>query len=110
MRSSRRREPYKNFEWFKSRESAASTAKLKTIAIAVIFISVAAIRIDVYLSSIYTSLLLNQFQKKMDIEKALEIYRHNEVVENCFDELKNALDRNFLRFHSSKTMDARLFI
>jgi hypothetical protein len=48
--------------------------------------------------------------KKMGAVEALEIYRRKEVVENCFDDLKNALDMNRLRIHSSKAMDARLFI
>jgi transposase len=48
--------------------------------------------------------------KKMDAEDALYIYRRKEVVENCFDDLKNALDMNRLRIHSSQAMDARLFI
>jgi transposase len=48
--------------------------------------------------------------KKMDAADALDIYRRKEVVENCFDDLKNTLDMNRLRIHSSQAMDARLFI
>jgi transposase len=48
--------------------------------------------------------------KKMDAIEALDVYRRKEVVENCFDDLKNALDMNRLRIHTSQTMDARLFI
>ena len=48
--------------------------------------------------------------KKMDAAEALEIYRRKETVENCFDDLKNSLDMNRLRIHSSQAMDSRLFI
>jgi transposase len=48
--------------------------------------------------------------KKMEAVEALDIYRRKEVVENCFDDLKNALDMNRLRMHTSQTVDARLFI
>jgi transposase len=47
---------------------------------------------------------------KMDAPTALEVYRRKEVVENCFDDLKNTLDMKRLRIHSSAAMDARLFI
>jgi len=40
----------------------------------------------------------------------LDIYRRKEVVENCFDDLKNGLDMRRLRTHSSTAMDSRLFI
>ena len=42
--------------------------------------------------------------------KALEIYRNKDVVENCFDDLKNQLDMKRLRVHSSKVMDSRIFL
>jgi hypothetical protein len=48
--------------------------------------------------------------KKTDAAEALEIYRRKEAVENCFDDLKNSLDMNRLRIHSSQAMDSRLFI
>lgn len=48
--------------------------------------------------------------KKMDAIEALNIYRRKEVVENSFDDLKNTLDMNRLRIHSSQTMDARIFL
>lgn len=48
--------------------------------------------------------------KKMEATEALEIYRCKELVENCFDDLKNTLDMKRLRIHSSKAMDSRLFI
>jgi transposase len=47
---------------------------------------------------------------KMDASEALDIYRRKEVVENCFDDLKNTLDMKRLRIHSSAAMDARLFL
>jgi hypothetical protein len=47
---------------------------------------------------------------KMGSEEVLEIYRRKEVVENCFDDLKNGLDMKRLRVHSSEAMDGRLFV
>ncbi|MDR0468557.1 MAG: transposase [Peptococcaceae bacterium] len=47
---------------------------------------------------------------KTDSGELLEVYRRREVVENCFDDLKNALDMKRLRIHTSATMDSRLFI
>jgi transposase len=40
----------------------------------------------------------------------LEVYRRKDVVENCFDDLKNGLDMRRLRVHSSGVMDSRLFV
>jgi transposase len=48
--------------------------------------------------------------KKMDAVTALELYRRKEAVENCFDDLKNSLDMNRLRIHSSQAMDSRIFL
>ena len=42
--------------------------------------------------------------------KALQIYRDKDVVEKCFDDLKNQLDMKRLRMHSSATADGRLFV
>jgi transposase len=42
--------------------------------------------------------------------EALQTYRNKDVVENCFDDLKNQLDMNRLRVHSSTAMDSRLFL
>jgi transposase len=42
--------------------------------------------------------------------KALEVYREKDVVENCFDDLKNHLDMKRLRVHNSAAMDTRLFL
>ena len=47
---------------------------------------------------------------KMDSGVLLDIYRRKDVVENCFDDLKNGLDMKRLRVHSSAAMDTRLFI
>jgi hypothetical protein len=42
--------------------------------------------------------------------EVLEVYRRKEVVECCFDDLKNGLDMRRLRVHSSLVMDGRLFV
>ena len=42
--------------------------------------------------------------------EALAIYRDKDVVENCFDDLKNHLDMKRLRVHNSAAMDSRLFL
>jgi transposase len=47
---------------------------------------------------------------KMDFREILRIYRNKEVVENCFDDLKNQLDMKRLRVHSSAAMDSRIFL
>jgi transposase len=47
---------------------------------------------------------------KMESEDVLDIYRKRDIVENCFDDLKNGLDMKRLRIHSSEAMDSRLFI
>ena len=47
---------------------------------------------------------------KTDSGELLELYRRKDVVENCFDDLKNSLDMKRLRIHTSATMDSRLFI
>jgi len=45
-----------------------------------------------------------------DPVKALQVYRDKDVVEKCFDDLKNQLDMKRLRMHSSAAVDGRLFI
>jgi transposase len=45
-----------------------------------------------------------------DPAEALQIYRDKDVVEKCFDDLKNQLDMKRLRMHSSATVDGRLFV
>ena len=55
----------------------------------------------------FQSLLTNSIK---DPIKALHIYRDKDVVEKCFDDLKNQLDMKRLRMHSSATTDGRLFV
>jgi transposase len=40
----------------------------------------------------------------------LRIYRDRDVVENCFDDLKNQPDMKRLRVHTSEAMDSRIFL
>jgi transposase len=47
---------------------------------------------------------------KKDSGELLELYRRKNIIENCFDDLKNSLDMKRFRMHSSETMDTRLFI
>jgi transposase len=42
--------------------------------------------------------------------EALQVYRDKDVVEKCFDDLKNQLDMKRLRMHSVETMNGRLFV
>ena len=42
--------------------------------------------------------------------EALQVYRDKDVVEKCFDDLKNSLDMKRLRMHSIETVDGRLFV
>ena len=48
--------------------------------------------------------------KIKDAREALKVYRNKDVVENCFDDLKNHLDMKRLRVHSAAAMDCRLFL
>jgi hypothetical protein len=48
--------------------------------------------------------------KIKDPAETLSNYRNKDVVENCFDDLKNHLDMKRLRVHTSKAMDGRLFL
>ena len=43
-------------------------------------------------------------------DEALSVYRGKDIVENCFDDLKNHLDMKRLRVHGSEAMDTRLFL
>lgn len=45
-----------------------------------------------------------------DPVEALQIYRDKDVVEKCFDDMKNLLDMKRLRMHSQETIDGRLFV
>lgn len=42
--------------------------------------------------------------------EALQAYRDKDIVEKCFDDLKNSLDIKRLRLHSIETFDSRLFV
>lgn len=55
----------------------------------------------------FQALLSNRVK---DPVKALRIYRDKDVVEKCFDDLKNQLDMKRLRMHGSKATDGRLFV
>lgn len=55
----------------------------------------------------YYVLISNEIK---DPIKARSIYINKDVIEKCFDDLKNQLDLKRLRVHNSKTMDGRLFI
>lgn len=48
--------------------------------------------------------------KFKDPLEALAVYREKDVVEKCFDNLKNDLDMKRLRVHASVRMKSRLFI
>jgi transposase len=55
----------------------------------------------------FQALLTNSIK---DPVESLQIYRDKDVVEKCFDDLKNQLDMKRLRMHSSATVDGRLFV
>jgi transposase len=55
----------------------------------------------------FQALLTNSIKDPLE---AIQIYRDKDVVEKCFDDLKNQLDMKRLRMHSSATVDGRLFI
>lgn len=55
----------------------------------------------------FQALLSNSIK---DPVEALQIYRDKDVVEKCFDDLKNQLDMKRLRMHSAATVDGRLFV
>ena len=48
--------------------------------------------------------------KFRDPVEALRVYREKDVVEKCFDDLKNGLDMRRLRVHLSGRMKSRMFI
>lgn len=52
--------------------------------------------------------IISNFVK--DPISALQTYRDKDVVEKCFDDLKNLLDSKRLRMHSSEVSKGRLFI
>lgn len=43
-------------------------------------------------------------------QEVLDIYRRKDVVEKCFDNLKNALDMKRIRSHSKESSDGKIFI
>lgn len=43
-------------------------------------------------------------------QEVLEIYRRKDVVEKCFDNLKNALDMKRIRSHSKESSEGKIFI
>lgn len=55
----------------------------------------------------FQALLTNSIK---DPVKALQIYRDKDVVEKCFDDLKNQLDMKRLRMQSAAAVDGRLFV
>jgi transposase len=42
--------------------------------------------------------------------EVLDIYRRKDVVEKCFDNLKNAIDMKRLRSHCTESSDGKMFI
>ncbi|MEI6386652.1 MAG: transposase [Spirochaetota bacterium] len=55
----------------------------------------------------FQALLTTRFKEPLE---ALQVYRDKDVVEKCFDDLKNVLDMKRLRMHSIETVDGRLFV
>ena len=55
----------------------------------------------------FQALLTNSIKNPIE---ALQVYRDKDVVEKCFDDLKNQLDMKRLRMHSSATVDGRIFV
>lgn len=55
----------------------------------------------------FQALLTNSTKNPVE---ALQIYRDKDVVEKCFNDLKNQLDMKRLRMHTSETVDGRLFV
>lgn len=55
----------------------------------------------------FQALLTTRFKDPLE---ALQVYRDKDVVEKCFDDLKNVLDMKRLRMHSIETVDGRLFV
>lgn len=47
---------------------------------------------------------------KLTSKEVLEIYRKKDVVEKCFDNMKNALDMKRIRSHSLETGEGKIFI
>jgi transposase len=47
---------------------------------------------------------------KLTSNEVLEIYRRKDVVEKCFDNLKNAIDMKRIRTHNTESSDGKIFI
>ena len=55
----------------------------------------------------FQALLTNSMKSSTE---SLQIYRDKEIVEKCFDDLKNQLDMERLCMHSAAGVDGRLFV
>lgn len=55
----------------------------------------------------FSAILSTKFKDPLT---ALSVYREKDIVEKCFDDLKNELDMKRLRVHKANRMKARLFI
>lgn len=55
----------------------------------------------------FSAILSTKFKDPL---QALDVYREKDVVEKCFDDLKNGLDLKRLRVHQSRRMQSRLFV
>lgn len=55
----------------------------------------------------FQAILSTKFKDPME---ALRVYREKDIVEKCFDDLKNQLDMNRLRVHKSGRMQSRMFL
>jgi transposase len=56
----------------------------------------------------YFLILTTDFE--LTSSEVLDIYRRKDVVEKCFDNLKNAIDMKRLRTHSTESSDGKIFI
>ena len=56
----------------------------------------------------YFLILTTDFE--LTSNEVLEIYRRKDVVEKCFDNLKNALDMKRMRTHTNETSDGKIFV
>jgi transposase len=65
--------------------------------------------IDEHIHNLGYFLMMTTDQKKSP-QNVLDIYRMKDVVEKCFDDLKNGLDMKRLRIHSEETMDGKMFV
>jgi transposase len=52
--------------------------------------------------------ILSTFIK--DPIEALNVYRHKDVVEKCFDDIKNDIDLDRIRVHTTSRMDSKIFL